>query len=80
MRGSYTFLDLIEEVLKAEKHDMTLAEIWDVAVEKGLDSKLETKGKTPINTMNSCIRRNIAKGDKAKFVQKSERPTTYNLK
>ena len=31
----YTYLDLIEEVLRSEKREMTLGEIWEVAEEKG---------------------------------------------
>ena len=30
----YTYLDLIEEVLRSEKREMTLGEIWEVAEEK----------------------------------------------
>lgn len=79
MRGKYQFLDLIEEVLREEKRDMSLPEIWEYAEKAGLDQKLESTGKTPINTMNSCIRRNIASGKNARFVQASERPAKYNL-
>ena len=80
MRGKYQFLDLIEEVLKAEKRDMSLTEIWEYAKNNGLDKKLESTGKTPVNTMNSCIRRNIANGRSVRFIQTSTRPAKYNLK
>jgi len=80
MRGKYQFLDLIEEVLKVENREMTLPEIWDYAVKNGLDQKLESTGKTPINTMNSCIRRNISNGRNVRFVQTSAHPAKYNLK
>lgn len=80
MRGRYEFLDLIEEVLKAEKRDMTLTEVWDYAVANGFDKKLESVGKTPVKTMNSCIRRNIAKGKNVRFIQTSIHPAKYNLK
>ena len=80
MRGQYQFLDLIEEVLESEKRDMTLPEIWEFAVNNGLDKKLESIGKTPVNTMNSCIRRNIANGRNVKFIQTSVHPAKYNLK
>ena len=79
MRGKYQFLDLIEEVLREENRDMSLPEIWEYAEKAGLDKKIESSGKTPVNTMNSCIRRNIAKGKNARFVQTSERPAKYNL-
>ena len=80
MRGQYQFLDLIEEVLTAEKRDMTMPEIWECAVKNGFDKKLESAGKTPVNTMNSCIRRNIANGRNVRFVQTSTHPAKYNLK
>ena len=80
MRGKYQFLDLIEEVLKAEKRDMSLPEIWEYAEGNGLDKKLESVGKTPVNTMNSCIRRNIANSRNVRFVQTSAHPAKYNLK
>lgn len=32
----YTYLDLIEEVLRSEKREMTLKEIWDVAEKRGI--------------------------------------------
>ena len=53
----YTYLDLIEEVLRSEKREMTLGEIWEVAEEKGYSKKLMSIGKTPVNTMNAffCI-------------------------
>ena len=44
----YTYLDLIEEVLRREKREMSLNEIWKCAQECGLDKKLESVGKTPV--------------------------------
>ena len=79
MKGKYKFLDLIEEVLRAENRDMSLPEIWEYAEKAGLDKKLQSTGKTPVNTMNSCIRRNIANNENARFIQTSERPAKYNL-
>ena len=55
MKGKYQFLELMEEVLMMEKRDMTLKEIWDYAAKNGLDTKLVSVGKTPLNTMNSSI-------------------------
>ena len=45
----YTYLDLIEEVLRSEKREMTLGEIWEVAEEKGYSKKLMSIGKTPVS-------------------------------
>lgn len=79
MRGKYQFLDLIEEVLREENRDMSLPEIWEYAQKVGLDKKLGSTGKTPVNTMNSCIRRNISNSKNVRFIQVSEHPAKYNL-
>lgn len=75
----YTYLDLIEEVLRMEKREMTLGEIWRVAEEKGYHKKLMSIGKTPVNTMNSCIRKHIENAEKVKFKQTSKNPALYYL-
>ena len=75
----YTYLNLIEDVLRVEKKEMTLKEIWKVAQEKGFDKKLTSVGKTPVNTMNASIRRHIETADRVKFKQTSERPALYYL-
>ena len=65
----YTYLDLIEEV----------GEIWEVAEEKGYSKKLMSIGKTPVNTMNACIRKHIEKSKNVKFKQTSKNPALYYL-
>ena len=75
----YTYLDLIEEVLRSEKREMTLGEIWEVAEEKGYSKKLMSIGKTPVNTMNACIRKHIEKSKNVKFKQTSKNPALYYL-
>ena len=75
----YTYLDLIEEVLRSEKREMTLGEIWEVAEEKGYSKKLMSIGKTPVNTMNVCIRKHIEKSKNVKFKQTSKNPALYYL-
>lgn len=75
----YTYLDLIEEVLRKEKREMTLKEIWNCAEKNGFSDKLETVGKTPINTMNACIRKHIESAEKVRFKQTSKKPALYYL-
>lgn len=75
----YTYLDLIEEVLRQEKCEMSLKEIWEVAVKYGYDKKLNSVGKTPINTMNACIRKHIENCKKVRFKQTSKTPALYYL-
>lgn len=75
----YTYLDLIEEVLRTEKREMTLREIWEVAEKRGYSKKLMSIGKTPINTMNACIRKHIERSKHVKFKQTSKNPALYYL-
>lgn len=75
----YTYLDLIEDVLRNEKREMTLGEIWEVAEKKGLTKKLISVGKTPVNTMNACIRKHIESSKNVKFKQTEKKPALYYL-
>ena len=75
----YTYLDLIEEVLRKEKREMTLIEIWEVALKLGYSDKLESVGKTPVNTMNACVRKHISTSKKVRFKQTSKKPALYYL-
>ena len=75
----YTYLDLIEEVLRVEKREMTLREIWEFAEKEGYSKKLMSIGKTPVNTMNACIRKHIGSAKNVKFKQTSKIPALYYL-
>lgn len=79
-RDRYTFLDLIVEVLTIEKREMTSSEIWQCAKNMGLDQKLSSTGKTPQNTVNSCIRKNLNNSKKTRFGQIGGKPVKYFLK
>lgn len=75
----YTYLDLIEEVLRKEKREMSLGEIWEISKQLGFDKKLDSIGKTPVNTMNACIRKHISTSAKVRFKQTSKKPALYYL-
>jgi hypothetical protein len=55
MRGYYTNWDLIAEVFDKEKRPLGVKEIWDIAVEMGLDKKTGNNGKTPWNNLSSMF-------------------------
>ena len=74
----YTYLDLVEEVLRVEKKDMTSGEIWHTALEKGLDKKLFSVGKTPQKTLYAIIQRDIKKGEGARLKQTGPRKYYLN--
>ena len=75
----YSYLDLVEEVLRKEKCEMTIPEIWEYALKKGLDKKLISVGKTPKNTLNASIRRHIENAKHIRFKQTSKSPAKYYL-
>lgn len=61
MKSNYTFLSLAEEILSESKMPMTINDIWDSAVKKGLDKKLGSEGKTPSATLGARLYKNIQK-------------------
>jgi hypothetical protein len=50
-----TFQKLAEEILKLSDEPLTANEIWQKATEIGLDSDLESKGKTPWATLGARL-------------------------
>lgn len=79
LHREYSYLDLIEEVLRKEKCEMTIPEIWEHALKMGLDKKLVSVGRTPKNTLNSSIRRHIENAKHVRFKQTSKKPAKYYL-
>jgi hypothetical protein len=77
--GNFTFLRLAELVLEDEMRPLSPHEIWTLAVSKGYDQELRSKGKTPSATLYSAIMTDAA-GTKSKFVKVSEHPARYFLK
>ena len=58
---------------------MTVPEIWECALEMGLEKKLISVGKTPKNTLNASIRRHISGSKYIRFRQISTKPARYYL-
>lgn len=77
---AYTYLDLVEEVLKEVKKPMTIREILDFAEKKGFMKKMKSVGRTPEKTINANIHKNIACGEGARFKQVSKKPALFDLK
>ncbi|WP_321420522.1 winged helix-turn-helix domain-containing protein [uncultured Methanomethylovorans sp.] len=50
-----TFLKLAETVLEQTKIPLTYVDIWDEAVKSGLSKRVNTKGKTPWNSIGAQI-------------------------
>jgi hypothetical protein len=74
-----TFHDLAATVLKESDVPMTVNEIWEQAVKKGLDRLLSTKGKTPLSTLGSRLYV-LAEEPESVFKAIGQRPKRFLLK
>lgn len=75
-----TFLDLAEQVLKDEKKPLTANEIWQIAVTKNYDKKLNSEGKTPWATLGAQMYVNAKDNPRTLFAQTDTRPKKFYLK
>ncbi|EAH9851007.1 HrgA protein [Campylobacter upsaliensis] len=76
-----TYKELIIEVLKEAKKPLSVSEIWEKACEMGLDKKLVSILKVPINRLTSLLYPNIKKeGENSLFIITSKNPTTFWLR
>lgn len=81
MSSKLTYKELTIEVLKQAKKPLSVSEIWQIALEKGLDKKLSSIGQTPIKTLEARIYMDIKEmGENALFLKTSLKPTTFWLK
>ena len=81
MEKQYTFFDLIIDVFQKTKTPMSPDEIWEKAIEIGLDKKIGTLGKTPAATIGARLYVDVKEnGDKSKFIQVSRRPSRFLLR
>jgi len=75
----YTFFKLAQDVLEYVKRPLSVSEIWQTAMELGLDKKLSSSGKTPVNTLSARITTDVKRGKNSKFVKVSTKPSRYKL-
>ena len=81
MEKQYTFFDLIVDVFKETKNPMSADEVWEKAIELGLDKKLGSLGKTPSATVGARLYVDAKEnGEKSTFVQVSKRPSRFLLR
>lgn len=76
----YSFLDLTKEVLENSEKPLTVHEIWQMAEDLGLISKVGTSGKTPEKTLAARLYVDIRDNDKSIFYQSNKRPAKFYLK
>ncbi len=75
-----TFLDLAVEVLKDAPKPLTYQEIWELAERNGLSKKLQTKGKTPWQSLGSRVYVDVRDNAESKIRKIGKRPTRFFLK
>jgi hypothetical protein len=76
----YSFLDLAYDILKETTKPLTYQEIWQVGLEKGLEAKVRTKGKTPWATLGARLYVEVRDNDSSKIIAVGKRPTRFFLK
>ncbi len=74
------FLDLMEKEIKAAGKPLTIKEALSLAENDGTLDQIATVGKTPQNTINSLLHKDIKRGEAARFVQTSKKPARFDLK
>lgn len=75
-----TFLQLAEMILNDEKRPLTVTEIWKIAVEKQTNELLESKGKTPWQSLGSMLYVDVRDNPKSQFVKIGKNPSQFILK
>jgi hypothetical protein len=75
-----TFTELAEQVIKFVGQPLTANEIWEKAIELGLDQQLKSKGKTPWATLGARLYVDIRDNQASKFIPVGKRPTKFGLK
>lgn len=75
MSSKLNYKELALEILKQSDRPLSVNEIWQKALEKGLDKKLSSIGQTPTQTIWNRLLT-----DKINFLKTSIKPTTFWLK
>lgn len=75
-----TFLQLAKKVLSEENRPISATEIWKIAVDKGQDLLVESKGKTPWATMGARLIVDVRDNEHSEFTSIGARPKLFLLK
>jgi uncharacterized protein len=75
-----TFLHMAQKVLNDEKQPLTASEIWEIAVSKGYDKLVDSKGKTPWATLGALIYVDVRDNPASVFAPIGARPKRFILK
>ena len=75
-----TFLQLAQNVLGEEKQPLSASEIWEIAISKGYEKGLGSKGKTPWATMGAMLYVDVRDNSSSVFTTIGTRPKRFVLK
>lgn len=71
---------MAQKVLNDEKQPLTASEIWKIAVIKGYEKLVDSKGKTPWATLGALIYVDVRNNPSSVFVPIGARPKRFILK
>ncbi len=74
------FYDLAKQVIQQMNQPLSPGEIWDKAVELGLDKQLITKGKTPWATLGARLYTDVINNPNSIFEPVGKNPKRFGLK
>lgn len=77
---SITFLQLAHKVFAEEKHPLSADEVWMIAVAKGYDKEVESKGKTPAATLGARLYVDIRDNPDTLIMAVGSRPKRFVLR
>ncbi len=80
MEVNMTFLGLAKKVLEEAGRPLTGREIWEMAREKRYDERINSRGKTPWNTIESRIYVSMKEDPDSPFVKIDGSPRRFYLK
>lgn len=75
-----TFLQLAHKIMEEAKRPLSAPEIWELAHATGLDKELDTKGKTPWNTLGAMLYVDVRDNPNSAFVATGTRPKRFFLR
>jgi hypothetical protein len=74
-----TFLQLARKIIEEERNPLAPNEIWEIAVSKGYEKELNTKGKTPWATLGAQLYVDVRDNPNSLFLVTDSRPKRFFL-
>lgn len=75
-----TFLQLAQKILEETQRPLSVPEIWEIAVSKGYDKGLGSKGKTPWASLGAMLYIDVRDNSSSIFTSLGTRPKRFVLK